>query len=95
VNAARCVPEVMKFLEVISGFCFDADLAVVPVFVNTGAALLPALMAGLASFVTILFRPRQLVRVCREKPLRPLGVLVGVLAIWMTVMWLGGATPEE
>ena len=48
------------------------DLAVVPVFVNTGAALLPALIAGLTGFVTILFKPRQLIRVCREKPLRPL-----------------------
>ncbi len=27
------------------------DLAVVPVFVNTGAALLPALIAGLTGFV--------------------------------------------
>ena len=67
---------------------FTADLAVVPVFVNTGAALLPALIAGLTGFVTILFKPRQLVRVCREKPLRPLGVIVGVLAIWLVMAWM-------
>jgi len=65
-----------------------ADLAVVPVFVNTGAALLPALIAGLTGFVTILFKPRQLIRVCREKPLRPLGVMAGVIAIWLALTWI-------
>ncbi len=64
------------------------DLAVVPVFVNTGAALLPALVAGLASFVSILFKPKQLIRVCREKPLRPLGVLAAGVAIWLAVIWM-------
>ena len=74
---------------------FIADLAVVPVFVNAGAALLPALMAGLAGFVTILFRPRQLVRVCREKPLRPLGVLAAVIAIWLVLAWMPTGVSDE
>ncbi|MBL7220332.1 MAG: PQQ-binding-like beta-propeller repeat protein [Phycisphaerae bacterium] len=65
-----------------------ADLAVVPVFVNTGAALLPALIAGLTGFVTILFKPRQLIRVCREKPLRPLIAGVVVIAIWLLLRWM-------
>ena len=64
------------------------DLAVVPVFVNTGAALLPALIAGMTGFVTILFKPRQLIRVCREKPLRPLGAVAGVIAIWVALTWM-------
>jgi len=71
-----------------------ADLAVVPVFVNTGAALLPALIAGLTGFVTILFKPRQLIRVCREKPLRPLGFVIGVIAIWMAMVWIPGGETE-
>jgi len=62
---------------------FTGDLAVVPVFVNTGAALLPALIAGLTGFVTILFKPGQLIRTCREKPLRPLIAGVVVIAIWL------------
>ena len=64
------------------------NLGVVPVFVNTGAALLPALIAGLTSFVAILFKPRQLIRTCREKPLRPLGVLAGGIAIWLALTWM-------
>ena len=74
---------------------FIADLAVVPVFVNTGAALLAALMAALASFVTILFRPRELVRVCREKPLRPLGVLAGMIAIWPALACMPTGAPDQ
>ena len=78
----------MMCFDIMTDLPFIADLAVVPVFVNTGAALLPALMAGLASFVTILFKPKQLVLVCREKPLRPLGVLAVVIAIWLAVTWI-------
>ncbi len=72
-----------------------ADLAVVPVFVNTGAALLPALIAGLTGFVTILFKPRQLIRVCREKPLRPLGAGAGVIAIWLALVWMPTGAADE
>ncbi|MBT3199838.1 MAG: PQQ-binding-like beta-propeller repeat protein [Phycisphaerales bacterium] len=67
---------------------FMGDLAVVPVFVNTGAALLPALIAGLTGFVTILFKPKQLIKTCREKPLRPLGVIGGVIAVWLAMAWM-------
>lgn len=76
---------------------FIADLAVVPVFVNTGAALLPALVAGLTGFVTILFKPKQLVRVCREKPLKPLAVLAGIVAVWLVLVWTptGEADPAD
>ncbi|MCP4375183.1 MAG: PQQ-binding-like beta-propeller repeat protein [bacterium] len=78
----------MMRIDIMTDFPLIADLAVVPVFVNTGAALLPALIAGLTSFVTILFKPKQLIRVCREKPLKPIGVVVGVLAIWLAMMWM-------
>ena len=67
----------MTCFDVMAGFRFCGPLAVVPVFVNTGAALLPAIVAGLASFVAILLQPGQLVRVCREKPYWPLGILAG------------------
>jgi len=70
-------------------------VAVVPVFVNTGAALLPALVAGLASFLAVLFRPRQLIRVCREKPLWPLSVVTAVFAIWAALAWIPSGASEE
>ncbi|NQV23787.1 MAG: Pyrrolo-quinoline quinone, partial [Rhodopirellula sp.] len=76
------------YFEMMTDLTFISYLAVVPVFVNTGAALLPALIAGLTGFVTILFKPRQLIRVCREKPLRPLGFAVGVIAIWVALVWM-------
>ena len=44
-----------------------ADLAVVPVFVNASAAVLPALLAGLASVLGLLCRPKELIRVWRKK----------------------------
>ena len=78
----------MMCFDIMTDLQFTVDLAVVPVFVNTGAALLPALIAGLTGFVTILFKPRQLIRICREKPLRPLGLVVGVIAIWLTLTWI-------
>ena len=71
------------------------DPAVVPVFVNTGAALLPALIAGLTSFVAILFKPRQLVQACKDKPLRPLAVLAGGLAIWLAIVWMPAGDSDQ
>jgi len=50
--------------------------AVVPVFVNAGAAVLPALLAGLASAFAMLLQPRELLRVVRARP----GVTLVVLA---------------
>jgi len=44
------------------------DLAVVPIFVNAGAALLPAIIAGLASVFALIFKPRELFALFRRKP---------------------------
>ncbi|QBG48176.1 Pyrrolo-quinoline quinone [Verrucomicrobia bacterium S94] len=64
------------------------DLAVVPIFVNAGAALLPAMAAGIATFFALLFKPRALLKACREKPLLPVGVLLAGAGIWMAVkLW--------
>jgi outer membrane protein assembly factor BamB len=54
-------------------------LGVVPVFVNAGAALLPAIVAGIASLLGLLLRPRELLRLCWQRPYVPVAVLaVGV-----------------
>ncbi|QOV91655.1 outer membrane protein assembly factor BamB family protein [Humisphaera borealis] len=61
------------------------DLAVVPIFVNATAAVLPAIIAGAASAVALLFRPRELISVFRRRPWIPavLTVFVGLGVHWM------------
>lgn len=63
---------------------------VVPVFVNTGAALLPATLAGAASVLGLLFKPRELFRLCLLKPW--VTVLVIALAVggYFLISWLLG-----
>ncbi|MDZ8119299.1 PQQ-binding-like beta-propeller repeat protein [Pontiella agarivorans] len=61
------------------------DVAVVPIFVNAGAALLPAMAAGIATFFALLFKPRALLKACKEKPLIPLGVLLVIGGVWAAV----------
>ncbi len=62
-------------------------VAVVPIFVNAGAAVLPAVLGALASAAALLFKPRQLIAACRRRPLVPLSILVlgavAGVAIWM------------
>lgn len=60
-------------------FLFD-QLGVVPIVVNAGAALLPAMLAGAASFVALLFKPRELFAACKAHPGRVAAVL-GVIAL--------------
>jgi outer membrane protein assembly factor BamB len=57
----------------------DAPFAVVPIFVNAGAAVLPAILGALASTLTLLLRPRELLRACRRRPLAASAVLSGVI----------------
>ena len=69
------------------------DLAVVPLFVNAGAALLPALVAGAASFLSLLLRPGEVYRLARRRPLVPVAIagLIGVIVVGGR--WLWNATP--
>jgi outer membrane protein assembly factor BamB len=58
-----------------------APLAVVPIFVNAGAALVPTLVAGLTSILAILLKPKELLALFRRKPWLPVAailVLVGL-----------------
>ncbi len=66
---------------------------VVPVFVNTGAALLPALLAGVASVLGLLFRPRELVRLCVRRPWLPLLVAGLGAGGYFLIGWLVNAAP--
>lgn len=62
-------------------------LGVVPIFVNAGAAVLPAALGALASAAALLLKPRELLSLCQRKPLVPIGVLV-VLAATGLGIWL-------
>src|SRR5262249_17752684 len=53
-------------------------LAVVPIFVNAGSALLPAIIAPVVSGVALLFKPRELLAVCRSRPVAAIEGLLGV-----------------
>lgn len=62
-------------------------LAVVPVFVNAGAALLPALLAGMASVLALLFKPKELLQTCKKKPHIPIIVIVAAALIYGLMVW--------
>lgn len=72
----------------ITDLFFTPQFAVIPIVVNAGAALLPAILAAVATFVTLLFKPRELMRVCRAKPHIPViflllaGGVYALIAFW-------------
>ena len=68
--------------------------AVVPIFTTAGAALLPTIVAFLASVAAIAFRPRELLRLGRQRPLT-MGISLGAMALVLVVVawWFGSATP--
>ncbi|MCC5846898.1 MAG: PQQ-binding-like beta-propeller repeat protein [Verrucomicrobia bacterium] len=70
------------------------SLGVIPVLVNTGAALLPAAIAAVASAVALLFKPKELFRVCRAKPHVPLILLLVVTGGYFGFQWMMGAGGE-
>lgn len=63
---------------------------VVPVFVNTGAALLPAILAGLASVLGLLLKPREMFRLCLRRPWVPILVIAVAAGSCFVVPWLFG-----
>ena len=63
-------------------------LAVVPIVVNAGAAVLPAVVAALASIAAIVLRPRELVRLMRKRKLAA-GMIAGGLILSATGAWWG------
>ena len=57
------------------------QIAVVPIFVNAGTALLPAILAPIASALALLFKPRELFALARRRPLVIPSVLLAVIAL--------------
>jgi len=70
-----------------------AMLGVVPLVVNVGAAVLPTILAALASLAAMLLRPRLLVAACRRRPYVPV-LLVALAAVgWWGGPWLWAKAP--
>ena len=53
-------------------------LAVFPIFINAGAAVLPAIVGAIGSVLAVLLNPRELLRFCRRRPVVVAGVVLGV-----------------
>jgi outer membrane protein assembly factor BamB len=71
-------------------------LGVVPVFVNAGAALLPAILAGLASIGSLMLRPSVLWRSCRARPGTTVAIVGGVAGLCLCVgSWTAASGPAE
>ncbi len=74
---------------------FSTPLAVVPILVNTGAALFPALVAGVASLAAIIFKPRELARACRRYPGRAAGTVFGILGLSALIFFWPAPDPNN
>ena len=61
-------------------------IAVVPIFTSAGVALLPTVVAALASMAAIVLKPRELLRLARRRPLlvsaSVVAVALGLAAAW-------------
>ena len=62
-------------------------LAVVPIVVNAGAAVLPAVVAAMASFAVILLKPRELMRLLRRRKLAAGAVAGGLVVLVAGLCW--------
>ncbi len=67
-------------------------IAVVPIFVSAGAAVLPTLLAGVATVAAVLLKPRELLRLLRQIPIPWAGGIVAVVlgAIIVAGGWKSG-----
>ena len=57
------------------------SVAVVPIFVSVGSAVMPTVAAALASVLAVAFKPRELWRLVRRRPGVALGVAAGFLIV--------------
>lgn len=63
-----------------------STLAVVPILVNAGAAVLPTVFTALCAVFAIILRPREWVRICREKP-RIAVAAIAIAGAFILVLW--------
>ena len=71
-------------------------VGVVPVFVNVGVAIVPAIIAGLSSAVAVLLNPKELIRVFKEKPYIPVIIVVCGIGLYLAATYaMGGADKQH
>lgn len=71
-------------------------VGVVPIFINAGAAVAPAVAGALASVLAILLKPREIVRICRARPGRvTLSLLCIALVTFVIVYWTGASSRAD
>jgi outer membrane protein assembly factor BamB len=68
-------------------------IAVIPIFVNAGTAVLPTIMAAAASVALVVFKPRELVHLLGRRPVA-LGVLAAglVIGLGITIWYLASSS---
>jgi outer membrane protein assembly factor BamB len=59
-------------------------IAVIPLFVNAGAAVLPTIMAAVASVAMVAFKPRELLDLVRRRPVA-FGVSAGMIIVGLGI----------
>jgi outer membrane protein assembly factor BamB len=62
-------------------------LAIVPIFTSAGAALIPTLLVFLTSIAALVFRPRELWRLIRQRPMVSGLTSGGLVLVAMVVAW--------
>ena len=72
----------------------DQTIAVVPIFVNAGAAMLPAIVAALTSLVALLLSPKAMWKLCRRKPWLPMAVVAIGVGLYYSPRLFPGAPPS-
>jgi outer membrane protein assembly factor BamB len=68
-------------------------IAVIPIFVNAGAAVLPTIVAAVASIAATAFKPRELVCLFRRQP-AACGITAGAVAVGLGIA-IGCLTPGK
>jgi outer membrane protein assembly factor BamB len=65
-----------------------SPLGVVPILVNAGAALFPAMIGALASVIALILKPRELMAFFRRKPLVPILMILVCVAVYFLIPWV-------
>src|SRR3954447_11393031 len=69
-------------------------IAVVPIFVTAGAAILPAIIAAFTSLLALILSPRAMLSLCRRKPWVPVLVIALISGAIYFPRLLPAATPS-
>ncbi|HET6246350.1 MAG TPA: PQQ-binding-like beta-propeller repeat protein [Tepidisphaeraceae bacterium] len=63
-------------------------LGVVPIFMSAGAAALPTLLAAVTSVTAVLLKPKEFLRICRQRPGMVSAVAATIIVVVAAGTWL-------